>query len=56
MFSTDLASQYALLAQQGFSWEELWALNCATLDATFLGAAEKAAYQREWEAFRSSLG
>jgi adenosine deaminase len=56
MFSTDLAAQYALLAQQGFSWQELWALNCATLDATFLGAEEKAAYQREWEAFRSSLG
>jgi adenosine deaminase len=55
MFSTDLAAQYALLAQQGFSWDELWALNVATLEATFLGEAEKAAYRREWEAFRASL-
>jgi adenosine deaminase len=55
MFSTDLASQYALLAQQGFSWDELWALNCATLDATFLDEAQKASYRAEWEAFRSAL-
>jgi adenosine deaminase len=55
MFSTDLASQYAELAKQGFTWDELWALNCATLDATFLAPDEKAAYRREWEAFRESL-
>jgi adenosine deaminase len=55
MFSTDLASQYAVLAEQGFGWDELWALNCATLDATFLTEDDKAAYRREWEAFRSSL-
>jgi adenosine deaminase len=55
MFSTDLAAQYAVLAHQGFSWDELWALNCATLDATFLADDEKAAYRREWEAFRSAL-
>lgn len=55
MFSTDLAAQYAVLAQQGFSWEELWALNCATLDATFLPEDQKAAYRHEWEAFRASL-
>lgn len=56
MFSTDLAGQYAVLASQGFSWEELWQLNAATLDATFLSAAEKAAYRREWEDFANSLG
>ncbi len=55
MFSTDLAAQYAVLADQGFTWDELWALNCATLDATFLDDGEKSAYAREWEAFRSSL-
>jgi adenosine deaminase len=55
MFSTDLASQYALLAGQGFSWDELWALNCATLDATFMPDEQKAVYRREWEAFRSSV-
>ena len=56
MFSTDLAAQYAVLARQGFDWDELWALNCATLDATFLPDDDKASYRREWEAFRSSLG
>jgi adenosine deaminase len=55
MFSTDLAAQYGVLAQQGFTWDELWALNCATLDATFLDGDQKAAYRREWEAFRTSL-
>jgi len=55
MFSTDLAAQYATLAEQGFSWEELWALNVATLEATFLPEQQKAAYRSEWEAFRSSL-
>jgi len=55
MFSTNLSGQYALLAEQGFTWDELWALNCATLDATFLPEAQKAAYRSEWEAFRSSL-
>ena len=55
MFSTDMASQYAVLAQQGFSWDELWSLNCATLESTFLPEDQKAAYRREWEAFRASL-
>lgn len=55
MFSTNLSGQYALLAEQGFTWDELWQLNCATLDATFLPEAQKAAYRSEWEAFRSSL-
>ncbi len=56
MFSTNLAAQYALLAEQGFSWDELWKLNTQTLDSTFLSAAEKAAYRREWEDFAASLG
>jgi len=56
MFSTNLAAQYGLLADQGFSWAELWQLSLQTLDATFLGAAEKAAYRREWEEFAASLG
>ena len=55
MFSTDLAAQYALLAKQGFTWDELWSLNTATLDATFLPEDQKAAYRSEWEAFHSSL-
>jgi adenosine deaminase len=55
MFSTTLAGQYALLADQGFSWDELWALNLATLEATFLDEREKAAYRSEWAAFAASL-
>jgi len=56
MFSTNLAAQYAVLARQGFSWDELWQLSTQTLDATFLSAAEKAEYRREWEDFAASLG
>jgi adenosine deaminase len=56
MFSTNLAAQYKLLADQGFSWDELWLLNAQTLDATFLSDGEKAEYRREWEAFAASLG
>jgi len=56
MFSTDMAAQYRLLSDQGFSWDELWKLNRQTLDATFLSDAEKAEYGREWEDFAASLG
>jgi len=56
MFSTDLAAQYACLAEQGFSWDELWALNRQTLESTFLDERDKAAYRREWEEFAASLG
>jgi adenosine deaminase len=56
MFSTDMAAQYQLLADQGFSWDELWKLNHQTLEATFLSDAEKAEYRREWEDFAASLG
>jgi adenosine deaminase len=55
MFSTDLAAQYALLADQGFTWDELWALNVATLESTFLSEPEKAAYRREWDEFVARL-
>lgn len=53
MFSTDLTNEYALLAGQGFSWDELWKLNLNTLEATFLSEDEKAAYRREWLSFHS---
>jgi adenosine deaminase len=55
MFSTNLAAQYELLTAQGFTWDELWKLNRATLDATFLSDAEKATYGREWDEFAASL-
>ena len=55
MFSTNMAAQYELLTAQGFTWDELWKLNRATLDGTFLTAAEKAVYGREWDDFEASL-
>ncbi|HTW84946.1 MAG TPA: adenosine deaminase [Candidatus Sulfotelmatobacter sp.] len=55
MFGTDLCNEYALLARQGFSWDELWALNRATLEASFLSAGELARYRAEWDAFAAGL-
>jgi len=51
MFSTDLTSEYALLARQGFSWDELWQLNLNGLEASFLSDEAKAVYRAEWQAF-----
>ena len=51
MFSTDLTSEYVLLARQGFSWDELWQLNLNTLEASFLADEEKEVYRAEWRAF-----
>lgn len=51
MFSTDLTSEYVLLAKQGFSWHELWQLNRNTLEASFLPEPEKEKYRAEWDAF-----
>lgn len=53
MFSTSLNNEYITLAGQGFSWDELWQLNLATLEASFLPDGEKAAYRQEWLAFAS---
>lgn len=55
MFSTNVAAQYDLLSEQGFTWDELWKLNRATLDATFLSDGEKATYGREWDEFAAAL-
>jgi adenosine deaminase len=55
MFSTDLNREYRTLAEQGFTWEELWRLNRNTLEASFLPEAEKASYRAAWEAFREQL-
>jgi adenosine deaminase len=56
MFKTNLVNEYITLAQQGFSWEELWQLNLNTLEATFLTEPEKSAYREEWRAFAESQG
>lgn len=49
MFSTDLNSEYILLARQGFSWEELWQLNKNAIEASFLDEGEKQRYKKEWD-------
>jgi adenosine deaminase len=41
MFETSLTNEYYTLAGQGFSWRELWALNRATLDGSFLTEGER---------------
>jgi adenosine deaminase len=54
MFSTDLTSEYLLLARQGFSWDELWKLNLNALEASFLSDEAKAIYRTEWQRFYSN--
>ena len=49
MFSTDLNSEYILLAQQGFSWDQLWQLNKNAIEASFLDEEEKQRYREEWD-------
>ncbi len=41
MFSTDLIQEYALLAAQGFTWDELLRLNLNAIDVCFLPENEK---------------
>lgn len=53
MFSTDLTSEYMLLARQGFSWDELWQLNLNALEAGFLSDEAKAIYRAQWQTFAS---
>jgi adenosine deaminase len=55
MFAGDLIDEYVLLARQGMTFEDLWELNCRTLDATFLTAEEKALLRTEWDAFGAAL-
>lgn len=55
MFSTDLTSEYVLLAQQGFSWDELWQLNLNALEASFLSSEVKAVYRAGWQAFATQV-
>ena len=54
MFSTDLNSEYILLAQQGFSFEELWQLNLNALEVSFLSEEEKSLYRTEWAKFEQT--
>lgn len=54
MFETDLNHEYLTLAEQGFSERELWDLSAATLEATFLGEADKRALRQQWAADRAA--
>lgn len=55
MFETDINREYLTLAEQGFSWDELWHLNLTTLESTFLPDADKAALKQEWSRFGSDV-
>lgn len=50
MFETDLTNEYVQLAAAGFSYDELFALSKATLDASFATAQDRAAVAGAWEA------
>ena len=54
MFSTDLTKEYRLLAQQGFSWEEIWQLNLNSIEASFPSEEEKEGFRKTWQGFYSS--
>ena len=56
MFGTTLVGEYRLLAGQGFTWPELWALNRAALDAAFLDAGERAGYAAQYDAWSAAEG
>jgi adenosine deaminase len=54
MFGANLVDQYYALAAQGFTWDELWALNRATLNAGFLDPAERKELEAHWGTFEKS--
>jgi adenosine deaminase len=51
MFGTDLCAEYRLLADQGFTWDDLWRLNLNGIEAAFLDEQEKADLRRQCQAF-----
>jgi len=51
MFETTLTNEYATLAAQDFTWDQLWALNKSTVEATFASDADKRALRDQWNAF-----
>ena len=56
MFGTTLIDEYRRLARQGFSWDELWALNRQALEVTFLDDAERAGYRARYDAWAAANG
>jgi adenosine deaminase len=54
MFSTDIVRDYSILAEQDFTWDDLWSLNLATIDGTFASPERKRALREEWTAFTTA--
>lgn len=48
MFETDINREYATLAAQGFTWDELRQLNLNTLESSFLSDADVTALKQIW--------
>ncbi|HTV72179.1 MAG TPA: adenosine deaminase [Candidatus Acidoferrales bacterium] len=53
MFETTLTREYETLAEQGFTWDEIWAINHGAIDATFAGEAEKLALRAIYSDFET---
>lgn len=54
MFGGNIVDQYNTLASQGFAWNELWALNRATLSSAFLDRSERKELEAHWDAFEKN--
>jgi len=55
MFSTTLAREYLLLADQGFSWDELVRLNRNALEGAFMTREEREGYRGMLDGFLEGL-
>ncbi|MBN8221201.1 MAG: adenosine deaminase [Spirochaetes bacterium] len=54
MFNTSLTGEYALLAAQGFTRDELWQMNLAAIDASFEAAPQKRVLKDAYNAWRQA--
>ncbi|MBL7664063.1 MAG: adenosine deaminase [Bacteriovoracaceae bacterium] len=54
MFMTSLTQEYLYLLETGFSWEQIWQLNCNNLKATFLSSQRKNTLMKKWDEFYKS--
>jgi adenosine deaminase len=55
MFETTLTREYETLAEQGFTWDEIWALNLGAIEASFASETEKSALYAMWNDFHAKL-
>ena len=55
--TSDYVAQHrVVLAEQSFTWDELWQLNLNALEAAFLSEDEKVRHRSEWQAFALAIG